>query len=798
MFSGETMNFGSIRARQGALYIKTALFAISLVWMMQSGAVAAGFGNPLAGELRITGTFGEPRSGHLHSGLDLSTGRAIGRPVLAVDDGYLARIKAGAYGYGRALYLETRSGHLAVYGHLSRFTPDVEDYLYQQQLERGEFEIDLYPGPHQFRFSKGDTIAYSGASGAGPAHLHFELRKNDRPVNPQKKGITPLDEVAPEIQAIQLRVLSGTGGAWRSGSWHTADQCLLLDPNNEKPIYVWGELGVEAAIIDRCGITNNRLTPFEIELTLNGTLLFSRRFDRLQFGYGEDVKRVYGRNDGDDRRWIYRLYRWPLGAKPALTDGLSGTGRLDFSALPPGRKQFRLTVRDANGNESITEFAVTAMKPPAPLTCSCEPAGDGRWRFSANFDQLPAQFTPWLKWRDSVSGIGDEAPMIPVRQNWYELIVSLPGRPQFALFGAPMEQLTPWMQADVEVLDIGLNEAGAPCRIENAEGLLLVEIPSQPLRPGMPAVFLVADDERFYRCRYRGITESKNWQYAISLDDLPAAGNVRSRSMRQLRLEYPCDGAVTMAAIPPLYCLSVIDPPAGDQFRRWSIESDTARFSLECQTAALGTPLVISAEWIATAEADGVVHQPIDSGDSADLTDAERLRLVSPVIHLKPDWWPLSDPLKLSMSVNDTGDDSPRTGLYSCDNDDGEWNWVGKHEFTHGIGGEQNGLGYFALLTDNQAPRLRDCQPADLASIQVAPIRLQVRVIEGGSGFTPEQADIFLDGEMLLAEWDMDEKILSASIRNQLSPGSHRWQVRIVDRAGNIRDVEYQFNVGGK
>ncbi|MBM3318883.1 MAG: hypothetical protein FJY75_13630, partial [Candidatus Eisenbacteria bacterium] len=63
-----------------------------------------GWDSPLPGTLRITGTFGESRGGHLHSGIDLSTGGVTGVPVRALAAGSVVRLRAGAFGYGRALY----------------------------------------------------------------------------------------------------------------------------------------------------------------------------------------------------------------------------------------------------------------------------------------------------------------------------------------------------------------------------------------------------------------------------------------------------------------------------------------------------------------------------------------------------------------------------------------------------------------------------------------------------------------------------------------------------------------------
>ncbi|MBU1074433.1 M23 family peptidase, partial [bacterium] len=61
---------------------------------------------PLPLETRyLTSNFMEHRSGRFHAGLDLKTEGRTGFPVLAAEDGWIARIRVSPAGYGRTLYL---------------------------------------------------------------------------------------------------------------------------------------------------------------------------------------------------------------------------------------------------------------------------------------------------------------------------------------------------------------------------------------------------------------------------------------------------------------------------------------------------------------------------------------------------------------------------------------------------------------------------------------------------------------------------------------------------------------------
>ncbi len=111
---------------------------------------------PIAGP--ITSHYG-PRWGRLHAGIDF--GAPIGTPVYAASNGTV--LAAGpANGYGQWVKLAHPGGTTTVYGHLSRATVTVGQAVQTGQL-----------------------IAYSGNEGrsTGP-HLHFEVRPDDRPVDP--------------------------------------------------------------------------------------------------------------------------------------------------------------------------------------------------------------------------------------------------------------------------------------------------------------------------------------------------------------------------------------------------------------------------------------------------------------------------------------------------------------------------------------------------------------------------------------------------------------------------------------
>jgi murein DD-endopeptidase MepM/ murein hydrolase activator NlpD len=162
---------------------------------------------PLDPPWDLHGGFGDYRSNHFHAGLDLGTGGRVGRPVYAPLSGWIERVRSSGVGYGRSLYLHADDGRLLVFGHLDAFSGPLDAFVAQAQDSSGQYEQDLWPAVDQFRVAAGQRIAWSGESGAGGPHLHFEIRRVDMAYHPLRSGIVLLDTAAPTISRLTLEPL---------------------------------------------------------------------------------------------------------------------------------------------------------------------------------------------------------------------------------------------------------------------------------------------------------------------------------------------------------------------------------------------------------------------------------------------------------------------------------------------------------------------------------------------------------------------------------------------------------------
>jgi len=121
--------------------------ALPFLWPVRGGTVTSRFGR---------------RGDAIHEGIDIAAPE--GTAVLAGDDGTVIYSGSGVRGYGNLILMRHKDGFVTVYAHNRR-------NLVQEGAS----------------VSRGQVIAEVGHTGrASGDHLHFEVRRGDRPVDPLK------------------------------------------------------------------------------------------------------------------------------------------------------------------------------------------------------------------------------------------------------------------------------------------------------------------------------------------------------------------------------------------------------------------------------------------------------------------------------------------------------------------------------------------------------------------------------------------------------------------------------------
>ena len=163
--------------------------------------------SPLNIKLSSSGHFGELRTNHFHSGIDLRTAGKENQVVICPYDGEVSRIKVQVYGGGKNLYINHTNGYTTVYMHLNDYYGKIGEYVKNYQYSHKCYAFDHTLPKGTIKLKKGDTIALSGNTGSsGGPHLHYEIRNtaSQITINPILKGLNLQDTIAPRLYAFRL------------------------------------------------------------------------------------------------------------------------------------------------------------------------------------------------------------------------------------------------------------------------------------------------------------------------------------------------------------------------------------------------------------------------------------------------------------------------------------------------------------------------------------------------------------------------------------------------------------------
>ena len=312
------------------------------------------FQSPLDVPLDVSGSFGELRSNHFHSGLDFKTKGIEGLPVYAAGDGYVSRIKISTFGYGKAIYVTHPNGYTSVYGQLQKANVAIESYIKSRQYKEQSYEVEMYLYPTELPVKKGDVIAFSGnTGGSGAPHLHFEFRntKSEEILNPMHFGFKKIinDDRKPVIQGVVAYPLDST-----------------VVNNSQKPINIsfskqadGSYLGVKVKAngkvafginaYDFCTNAYNKNGLYKVKAYLNGVLQYQYGFDGFSFDESRYINNFidYERFHlmGQRIQKLFQLSDYPLSV-------VAGNNKDGTIKVQPGANyNYRVEIYDFHGNK---------------------------------------------------------------------------------------------------------------------------------------------------------------------------------------------------------------------------------------------------------------------------------------------------------------------------------------------------------------------------------------------------------------------------------------------------------------
>ncbi|MCX6639443.1 MAG: M23 family metallopeptidase [bacterium] len=351
------------RGRFFLLATAVALIICTLVIKFTDGAqkeksYQTGYIWPIKLGRQLSSSFAETRKTHFHFGIDIRTNSRVGYSCLAVADGDVVRIKVSPGGYGKILYLQLKDGRQAAYAHLLKFAPNIEKLLHAEQYRLRMYRCEMFLKPGELSFKQGDIVAYSGATGAGPPHLHFEIRDNGGYCNPFLFGFTAQDTKAPQANKIALfplDVSSEIGAGFDSQSFRLTAAQPGVENQYKLPQVpqVYGPIGLGVSGWDYTDSSSNQISFYGMDLFLDGESIFSARYDHFGF---EEYRQIELERD-------YRLWKSNKGLyhhlwrDPQMTADFyrGGEGVIDSREFAPGLHSFRIVLCDYAGNKAVID-----------------------------------------------------------------------------------------------------------------------------------------------------------------------------------------------------------------------------------------------------------------------------------------------------------------------------------------------------------------------------------------------------------------------------------------------------------
>lgn len=768
----------------------------------------------------ITSSFAESRPRRFHAAIDIKTWNRSGYKIFAVRDGYVLRLRVSPFGYGKAIYLKLDTGEVVVYAHLSGFNKKLEEIAYAEQRKNGRYRVDRYFSPAAFPVKQGDFLGYTGETGIGVPHLHFEMRDaSNRPINPFSRGYTIKDRVAPipsRVAVLPLRYGSRVNNDFKPAIY-SLDAVARAEYRLPEPISFEGEVGLALKCYDVSGGVRNRFGVYEIKLFIDDRPHFRVRYDRFNYAHNRFVeldrdyrlnRRGFGRyyrlfQDPENKLQFYEFAGDTFGRlifaldrpaqSPRLVEQLGETGpgasngelqRTDTDySLAPGAHDLRIEIRDYFDNVATITGTVFAGK-----------------KF---------KIRPEIDLQDSIIVLrGIEGPewVTPARISLWE---AQPGRKERRV------QEYSWELKQAKEIGPGEDSGATEARVFPLALWQMQNLRNaRPVRLSMTDLFGIHSWPAFY---YPAV-DRPNAPFAIELstdfyDDylrcevrsnLPLRLNplieisMRDGSTRYLQTQQS-DVEKFVGTIP-------LDAVRGEKIRlvafAESITQETATAAAEFDNYRIkkGHPGKLYAPdgkmfvsfWQGSLYHDWFGRITIND-DAQDLRDAD---LVSRIYEVAPRDVPLNRGAQISIAYPEAVTAPEKLGVYYVDNKKG-WTFIDNRIDPEArvVSAKVFSFETFALRLDTTPPAVTVLVPRQNQTLRPQP-KIRIRVKDEESGIASEEDMLLLiDGKKMIAEYDPEVKEIIYQPRVPFAPGPHELIFKATDKCRNVTEVRRSFAV---
>ena len=762
--------------RTVCILLTSVSLCLSLLGTSPSRAQAddGGYVWPIEYPRRLSSLFADHRSFRFHSGIDIPTQGKTGYAVLACQSGHVYRLFASWQGYGKAVYLRLDDGRYAVYGHLSDFSPSLSRIVTEAQVKAKRYKQDLFPKENEIRVKKGAVIGYSGESGWGGTHLHFELRDSTGcPINPLTSGFLVKDELPPRIKSLSIRPLGVRARV--NGSAEPVVFPVIVDPEEnvyklrETPV-VEGEIGVELSASDRMEDSGFTFGVYRLELRLDDSLLFSSRYDRFSF---ENTHKIELDRDFEFRRrqnaGFYKLYLEEGNDLPIYDPA---GGRMSTESIEPGAHKAEIRVYDPSGNMSVLTFSMIFDQRPSILSCAWgdrEGEGGLKVRFHDPDDVVREIIV-------EKSGLGESA--------WEEIkrekVGISDGESVFAL-AADLGEPSLIRVAAVDSFGAQSEHKYLPVNLDRLENLNEEDSLELALNHDFKDNLFVVDLEfnHIFRAMPELLLRSNEFEFdPFFLDQLDEKSY---RSIFPYYLTQSRELSLLIAGV-GLYGDSV--------FLDQTIP--IAIITREAGGAAISGDGLAKVEFPPEA-----VYQDINVSIETVERSETRYKLIGKTYSFEPSVIPFDKRAKVSLTYEEETCDPSRVGLYELVGEE-YWRFRGQEldSLNRSVAGEVRYLSTYALLEDTLPPKVKEVSIAAGKRIKAKRPKITAIIKDDLSGIgSDEDMLVEIDGEWMIPEYDPEKHLLVTRPISPLPVGKHLLTIWVRDRAGNQTEVKREFFV---
>lgn len=759
----------------GKISTKFKSSLIFVIILITTGYIA-GADWPLKTDIDLSSGFGDLRNFRFHAGIDLRTGGVEGREVFSPVDGYVWRIKMSYYGYGKGLYIKGDDGYLYVFGHLKDFTDKIDNVVKKRQVADTRYYLDMTFPVDSLRVKKGELVAFSGQTGSGAPHLHFEKRSGDNyPVNPLTHGYRLKDNTRPVFTRIGFQLADdhsvfygGTRKIYLDVSPTKKDGYFYLDTI----LYFNSPFGIFAECFDRIRPGGMRQAVYKLTLQVDGKTCYQVIFDSLDFDKGGMVNLEYDYQEAiSDKKQVRRLFSLPGNEYNGSRVFNDYRGLIGYQAeMKVGLHEGKITAEDCFGNISELHFKFL-WGPPTDIfhLDSVQTAEDSSYHFyfspTPDYKALDIDtvyvLRNWAKnWlNDSLNYVYKIKPDYliikskrrDIERNSLKLVMIT--RQGSYIEDKPFNGIVKGYCKNLDIvyepLDDGLLITAATPGNFLGDIFLRIYRGDSVIDEKYPALYKSAEQYIFFLPPDNKYLVIDSLAIALNFDD----GSVYNRFVKKVNI-----------------CLAGINPV--DNIRVDSI------FTIQLKKNSFYLPQFIT--WEKKDAPYKITHF-----------------LNSDYYSIFPEAIMTKENISVSIKLDEADRNNNFDGLCWLDNKNNKWFWLENTLQPDGyLTAGSIGGGTFALVSDFVPPRVEQLSLKHGSLITDRQPLISFILEDTLSGFADDRSiNITLDNRWLIPEYNPQTKICQTRPLEPLSLDKHTLKIVAIDRAGNKVEQNVQFRV---